>query len=50
MTRKAGHYSNQLYSHDIILVLFKSINQQDYKNKYLATGDWSQSRLERTTA
>ena len=33
-----------LYNHDIILVLFKWIIKQDYKNKYLVTGDWSQSK------
>ena len=32
-----------LYSHDIILFLFYCIIKQDYKNKYLVTGDWSQS-------
>ena len=32
-----------LYSHDIILVLFQWIIEQDYKNKYLVTGDWSKS-------
>ena len=31
-----------LYSDDIILFLFKWI-KQSYKNKYLVTGDWSQS-------
>ena len=34
-----------LYSHDIILVLFKWIIKQDYKNKYLVTGDESQCRM-----
>ena len=32
-----------LYSHGIILVLFMWIIKQDNKNKYLVTGDWSQS-------
>ena len=32
MTIKAGHYS-----HDIILFI-----EQDYNNKYLVAGDWSQ--------
>ena len=30
-------------SHDNTLVLFQGIIKQDYKNKYLVTGDWSQS-------
>ena len=34
-----------LYSHAIILVLFKCIIKQDYKNKYLVTGDRSQSMM-----
>ena len=34
-----------LFSHDIILVLFQWIIKQDYKNKYLVTGNWSQSTL-----
>ena len=29
--------------HDIILVLFYWIIRHDYTNKYLVTGDWSQS-------
>ena len=32
-----------LYSRDIILALFNWIIKLDYKNKYLVTGDWSQS-------
>ena len=32
-----------LYVHDIILVLFKRIIKHNYKNKYLVTGDLSQS-------
>ena len=30
-------------SHDFTLVLFQWIIKQDYENKYLVTGDWSQS-------
>ena len=41
--KKAGHSSDlSLYS-DIILVLCQCIIKEDYKNKFLVTGDWSQS-------
>ena len=39
MIRKAGPVT----SHDITLVVFQWIIKQDYKNKYLVTGDWIQS-------
>ena len=43
MTIKTGLVTS-LYSHDIILVLFQWIIKKDYKNKYLVTGDWGQSK------
>ena len=39
MTIKACHYS-----HHISLVLFQLIIKEDYKNEYLVTGDWNQSK------
>ena len=42
MTIKAGLVTS-LYSYNIILALFLWIIRQDFKKKYLVTGDWGQS-------